>query len=89
MRSAWELARQLVRIDSSDPGAYEGDIESYLKRIVEDAVAVLPTDLAARVAIEELEVLPGRHNLMVTVPGTSSEPRLVYICHMDTVTLGP
>ena len=25
---------------------------------------------------------------MVTVPGTSSEPRLVYICHMDTVTLG-
>ena len=88
MGSAWELARQLVRIDSSDPGAYEGDIESYLKRIVEDAVAVLPTDLAARVAIEELEVLPGRRNLMVTVPGTSSEPRLVYICHMDTVTLG-
>lgn len=87
MGSAWELARQLVRIDSSDPGAYEGDIESYLKRIVEDAVAVLPTDLAARVAIEELEVLPERRNLMVTVPGTSSEPRLVYICHMDTVTL--
>lgn len=38
--------------------------------------------------IAELEVLPGRRNLMVTVPGQSDEPRLVYICHMDTVTLG-
>ena len=25
---------------------------------------------------------------MVTVPGMGDEPRLVYICHMDTVTLG-
>ena len=24
---AWELARELVMIDSSDPGAYEGQIE--------------------------------------------------------------
>ena len=40
------------------------------------------------VQIAELEVLPGRRNLMVTVPGQSDEPRLVYICHMDTVTLG-
>ena len=38
--------------------------------------------------LQELEVLPGRRNLMVTVPGQSDEPRLVYICHMDTVTLG-
>ena len=38
--------------------------------------------------IEELEVLPGRRNLMITVPAVSDEARLVYICHMDTVTLG-
>ena len=25
---------------------------------------------------------------MVTIPGTTDEPRLVFICHMDTVTLG-
>lgn len=31
---------------------------------------------------------PGRRNLMITAPGVSDEPRLVYICHMDTVTLG-
>ena len=40
------------------------------------------------VQIEELEVPPGRRNLMITAPGVSDEPRLVYICHMDTVTLG-
>lgn len=33
-------------------------------------------------------MLPGRRNLKVTVPGQSDEPRLIYICHMDTVTLG-
>ena len=32
---------------------------------------------------------PGGHrNFMITAPGVSDEPRLVYICHMDTVTLG-
>ena len=31
---------------------------------------------------------PGAANLMITVPGASGEARLVYICHMDTVTLG-
>ena len=40
------------------------------------------------VQIEELEVPPERRNLMITAPGVSDEPRLVYICHMDTVTLG-
>ena len=88
MGVAWELLHELVRIDSSDPGAYEDEIERRIKGIVEQAVSVLPVDLAQHVAIEELEVLPGRRNLMVTVQGTDDEPHLVYICHMDTVTLG-
>ena len=88
MACAWELTRELVCIDSSDPGAYEGEIERHIKGLVERRVAELPIDLAACVSIEELEVLPHRTNLMVTVPGTTGEPRLVYICHMDTVTLG-
>ncbi len=29
--AAWSLARQLVQIDSSDPGAYEGVIGQWLK----------------------------------------------------------
>ncbi len=85
---AWRLAQELVRIDSSDPGAYEDEIERCIKALVEERLARLNHPTLDAVQIEELEVLPGRRNLMVTVPGLSDEPRLVYICHMDTVTLG-
>ena len=85
---AWELARELVMIDSSDPGAYEGQIECYIKRWLEERIDELPPALAAQVVVEELEVLPGRTELMATIPGTSNDPRLIFICHMDTVTLG-
>lgn len=87
METAWNLAADLVRIDSSDPGAYEDKIERYIKSLVEARIAKMPAELACAVSVRELEVLPDRRDLMVTVPGTSDEPRLVYICHMDTVTL--
>lgn len=85
---AWQLAQELVRIDSSDPGAYEGEVEHFIKGLIEQQLAQLDSPALDAVQIAELEVLPGRRNLMVTVPGLSDEPRLVYICHMDTVTLG-
>ena len=85
---AWRLAQNFVKIDSSDPGAYEGEIEYFIKRLIEQRLAQFDCPALDAVQIEELEVLPGRRNLMVTVPGLSDEPRLVYICHMDTVTLG-
>lgn len=85
---AWRLAQDLVRIDSSDPGAYEGEIEQYIRGLVEAYVAKLDSPVLDAAEIRELEVLPGRRNLMVTVPGQSDESRFVYICHMDTVTLG-
>lgn len=85
---AWRLAQELVRIDSSDPGAYEDEIERHIKGLIKSQVAGLDCPALDAVRIEELEVLPGRRNLMATVPGLGDEPRLVYICHMDTVTLG-
>lgn len=85
---ARRLAQDLVKIDSSDPGAYEGGIEHFIKRLIEKQLAQLDSPALDAVQIKEFEVPPGRHNLMVTVPGLSDEPRLVYICHMDTVTLG-
>ncbi len=85
---AWRLAQDLVKIDSSDPGAYEGEIEQHIKGLVEAYIAKLDSPVLDATEVRELEVLPGRRNLMVTVPGLSDEPRLVYICHMDTVTLG-
>lgn len=85
---AWRLAQELVRIDSSDPGAYEGEIEQHIKGLVGAYIAKLDSPALDAAEVRELEVLPGRRNLMVTVPGLSDEPRLVYICHTDTVTLG-
>lgn len=85
---AWGLTQELVKIDSSDPGAYEGEIEHFIKRLIEQQLAQLDSPALDAVQVAELEVLPGRRNLMVTVPGVSDEARLVYICHMDTVTLG-
>ena len=85
---AWRLAQELVRIDSSDPGAYEDEIERFIKRLIEQQLAQLDSSALHAAQVEELEVLPGRRNLKVTVPGQSDEPRLIYICHMDTVTLG-
>ena len=85
---AWRLAQDLVKIDSSDPGAYEGEIEQHIKGLVEAYIAKLDSPVLNAAEIRELEVLPGRRNLMITVPGASDEARLVYICHMDTVTLG-
>ena len=85
---AWRLAHELVKIDSLDPDAYEGVIEQYIKDLVEAYVANLDSPVLDAAEVREIEVLPGRRNLMVTVPGLSDEARLVYICHMDTVTLG-
>ncbi|MEE1371749.1 MAG: M20 family metallopeptidase, partial [Parolsenella sp.] len=59
-------------------------IRAWLRQRIDN----LPESLASRVSIDELEVLPGRTELMATIPGTTDEPRLVFICHMDTVTLG-
>ena len=86
--AAWKLARELVQIDSSDPGAYEGEIERRIRAWLGQRIDNLPESLASRVSIDELEVLPGRTELMATIPGTTDDPRLVFICHMDTVTLG-
>ena len=65
---AWRLTQGLVRIDSSDPGAYEDEIERYIKALVEERLAQLSYPVLDAVQIAEHEVLPGRRNLMVTVP---------------------
>lgn len=85
---AWSLAQMLVRIDSTDPGAYEGDLARAIESMVEANLTKLPGDIGRHISLERLEVLPDRSNLMVTVPGTGPDPRLVYICHMDTVVAG-
>lgn len=76
--AAASLTKQLIQIDSSDPGAYEGEIGRFLKHWLTDLGVSVKTD----------EVLPGRFNVMGSLHGETIDPALVYICHMDTVTLG-
>ena len=77
---AVELTKALVKIESTDPGRYEGALAAY----VQDWLAALPS-----VTVRRSEVLPGRANLMAELPGTdASLPALVFICHMDTVVVG-
>lgn len=75
------LTRELVRVDSSDPGAFEGEIGAYIEQwLAKNTDAQILRD----------EVLPGRFNLLARLEDESSKgkPPLVFICHMDTVTLG-
>lgn len=65
---AWRLAQELVKIDSSNPGAYEGEIEQHIKDLVEAYIAKLDSPVLDAAEVHELEVLPGRRNLMITVP---------------------
>lgn len=81
---AVNLVKDLIKIDSTNPGAYEGEIKDYIK----EWLSPLPG-----VVITEEEVLPGRYNLMAELPADVKEgepvpPALVFICHMDTVVVG-
>lgn len=79
------LTQQLVRIDSSDPGAYEGRIGEWLEAWLKDAVE--RQGLGDVVTVRTLEALPGRRCLMATIPGCAADA-LALVCHQDTVTLG-
>ena len=78
-----ELTKKLIEIESTDPGVYEIEIETFIK----DYLIGLKTD---DVEIVESEVLDGRKNLMAVLRcgGECHEPELVLICHMDTVVVG-
>jgi succinyl-diaminopimelate desuccinylase len=76
-----ELTRQLVRIDSTNPGQYEKGMETFL------------LDYAKKLDCPQLEiqremVSDGRNNVMLTLPGRPEYPEFVFICHMDTVPVG-
>lgn len=75
---AISLTQELVRIDSSDPGAYEGQIGTFIWEALTHPCIELTKE----------EVLPGRYNIMAKIKGECDDPSLIYICHMDTVTLG-
>lgn len=99
---AIELTKQLVRIESTNPGAYEKEIGDFIFHYLKEA-GVEP---------ERSEVENGRCNIRAMLTGSQSEPdsrefkdqgsrsgqeqhsrqkqhpALVFICHIDTVVAG-
>lgn len=73
------LTRQLIRIESTDPGRMEGAIGDFLYQWL----SRIPGAILSR-----KEVLPGRYNLMAELSGNPHLPALVFLCHMDTVVAG-
>lgn len=89
MTDAVELTRQLVQIESTDPGCYETDIEKFINNWLKERISALPKEFADQITIKELEALPERKEIMASISGTEETlPRLVFICHMDTVVIG-
>lgn len=80
-QTAVKLTQQLVQIDSTNPGKGEEGMEEFLLSFAKN----LKNDY---VAVQTEEVLPGRHNVMLSLPGNETEAELVFICHMDTVPVG-
>ena len=77
-RDAIFFTKQLVRLDSSNPGNYEKEIKDYIELILPKEGVVISTS----------EVLPNRYNLMAEIEGEIKTPAMIFICHMDTVMLG-
>lgn len=76
-----EMAQEMVRIDSTNPGKGEGGMKVFLLSFAERLHNKY-------VSVTTEEVLPGRENVMFSLHGRETSPELVLICHMDTVPVG-
>ncbi|MBM4438553.1 MAG: M20/M25/M40 family metallo-hydrolase, partial [Actinobacteria bacterium] len=81
--AASDLLSKLVAIPSVAPDVPGGTGESAMA----EAVEAFARDVGATVAC--CEALPGRSNVVATLPGAAARPALMLEAHMDTVALGP
>lgn len=75
-----QTAKELIQIESTNPGAGEKKVEEYIRNYLSDSGA----------EIQLSEVQKGRCNIVVSVPAEVEKqvPGLVLVCHMDTVVAG-
>lgn len=82
MKDVIELTKDLVRIESTNPGVKERDVREYICDYLSDSDAEIELD----------EVEEGRCNIIATIPAHKRtefmDSMLVLICHMDTVVAG-
>ena len=79
MKELLELTKALVEIDSTNPGAYEGEIGDFVRKWLEEYTP-------AEVIVQK--VFENRYNIIATLWGTSREEMLIDINHMDVVIAG-
>lgn len=79
MREEVRLTQEMVRIESSNPGVYEGAMAEFVS-------GWLRRNTAAEVL--QKPVHPGRSNVLARLRGESRTHDLTYICHMDTMPAG-
>ncbi len=77
--SAIGLTKELIQIESTNPGRCESAVGEFISRRLSELSGV---------KVERQEVLPGRFNVKAELPGDPEKPALVWICHMDTVVVG-
>lgn len=72
------LTQELVRIESTNPGAYEKNIGEFIYTWLKNCGADVVRD----------EFSPGRFNVCSTIRGEADSPNLAFVGHMDTVPVG-
>ena len=78
-REEVRLTREMVRIESSNPGVYESAMADFVCHW-------LKTNTPAEVIREPVH--EGRDNIVARLRGASQAHNLTYICHMDTMPTG-
>ena len=72
------LTKELIAIESTDPGTMEGGVAAYIRSYL--------SGCGAEITLQDVQ--PGRQNLMARLGGDLAGPALVLCCHMDTVVFG-
>jgi acetylornithine deacetylase/succinyl-diaminopimelate desuccinylase-like protein len=75
------LHQELVRIPTVNTGRMPTGNETELCHLLEQRFA------AEGIDFETIESAPGRGNFIASLVGTSSPPRLLYVCHTDVVPI--
>ena len=79
---AFTLLKELVAIDSTNPGRGEGEVADYLIRVLRG-----PFEMAGGF-YERINCEENRPILRFVLPGEEKEKCFSFICHMDTVPIG-
>lgn len=94
------LTSELVRIESTDPGKYEGSIALFLEALIKAEIEKYRRCIYEKfaedksvfynsVSLKREAVTDERYNLIFSLKGNKKElPELVILCHMDTVVIG-